>query len=93
MADPESPHKAKELHVRFIERGKGKGGGIKRTVEESERGGVTGKGKPNGFWEYGGYCLGNGCTGRTVTYEISQVSEVLVQTVRIEGAEISGIQK
>ena len=41
---------------------------------------VTGKGEPNGFWEYGGCCLGNRCTGRTVTYVMSGVSEVLVPT-------------
>ena len=41
---------------------------------------VTGKGEPNGFWEYGGCCLGNRCTGRTVAYVMSQASEVLVPT-------------
>ena len=41
---------------------------------------VSGKGEPNGFWEYGGCCLGNRCIGCTVTYVMSQVSEVLVPT-------------
>ena len=43
---------------------------------------VASKGEPNGFWEYGGCCLGNRCIGRTVAYMMSQVSEVLIPTVR-----------
>ena len=32
---------------------------------------VSGKGESNGFWEYGGHCLGNKCIGQAVTYVIS----------------------
>ena len=35
---------------------------------------------PNGFWEYGGHCLGNRCVGQAVTYVMSQVSEGLMPT-------------
>ena len=67
--------------MRFIEKGNGKGSSEKR---RGKRDGdmVTGKGEPNGFWEYGGCCLGNRCIGRTVAYMMSQVSEVLIPTVR-----------
>jgi hypothetical protein len=37
-------------------------------------------GEHNGFWEYGGCCLGNGCVGHVVPYVMSQVSEVLIPT-------------
>jgi hypothetical protein len=37
-------------------------------------------GEPNGFWEYGGHCLGNRCVGLAVAYVMSQVSEVLIPT-------------
>ena len=35
-------------------------------------------GKHNGFWEYGGCCLGNRCSGPS--YVMSLVSEVLIPT-------------
>jgi hypothetical protein len=38
------------------------------------------KGEPNGFWEYGGRCLGNRCVGLIVAYVMSQISEVLIPT-------------
>ena len=38
---------------------------------------VTGKAEQNGFWEYGGCCLGERCTGPTVNYVMSQDSEVV----------------
>ena len=34
--------------------------------------------EPSGFWEYGGCCLGNRCSGPA--YVMSQVSEVLMPT-------------
>ena len=37
-------------------------------------------GEPNGFWEYGGCCLGNRYAGHAVTYVMSQVSEILIPT-------------
>ena len=37
-------------------------------------------GEPNGFWEYGGCCLGNRCVGHDVAYVMSQVLEVLIST-------------
>ena len=36
-------------------------------------------GEPSGFWEYGGCCLGNRCSG--LTYVMSWVSEVLIPTL------------
>lgn len=38
-------------------------------------------GEPNGFWEYGGCCLGNRCSD--CTYVMSWVSEVLIPTLRM----------
>ena len=35
-------------------------------------------GEPSGFWEYGGCCLGNRCSGPS--YVMSLVSEVLIPT-------------
>jgi hypothetical protein len=37
-------------------------------------------GEVNGFWEYGGHCVGNRYVGCTVTYVISQISEDLMPT-------------
>jgi hypothetical protein len=76
-------------HEVYWER-EGQGGGRKRREEERERLGgslslylgndVTqvkvGGGKPSGFWEYGGCCLGNRSAGPT--YEMPWVSEVLM---------------
>ena len=87
----ERPHQAKQFHVRFIERGKGKVVVERERGEEREGEGgaflyicmvmwsqVKVGGEPNGFWKYGGRCLGNRCAGCAVAYVTSQVSEVLI---------------
>jgi hypothetical protein len=82
---------------KFIGRERGKeGGGEKRRGKRERQGGlfllyiwmvtwsqVKVGGEPNGFWEYGGHCLGNRCVDCTVAYVMSQVSEVLIPTVTI----------
>lgn len=84
----EGLHQAKQFHVRFIGRGRGKV--VVERGKERDQGGlslymgddvtqVNVEGEPSGFWEYDGCCQGNSFVGPA--YVMSQVLEVLIPTL------------